>query len=214
MKIALETESYVDQQIYLPENGNHIIAHHDEDSIIVYQAYRPAIGMFAAKNGFFGGPFSFDRMTWIKTNFLWMMYRSGWGTKKGQEVILAIRLKKCFFDKVLSQVVPAIFEESRYHNKAAWKNALISAPMRLQWDPDRDPRGNALSRRAIQLGLKGKIVQEYAQDAVLNIYDISEYVKFQRRRALSGEYHKLFTPKETVYLPPDNIIEKVNVSTI
>ncbi|WP_216092858.1 DUF4291 family protein [Candidatus Marithrix sp. Canyon 246] len=26
-------------------------------------------------------------MTWIKTNFLWMMYRSEWGTKQGQETV-------------------------------------------------------------------------------------------------------------------------------
>ncbi|WP_287277994.1 MULTISPECIES: DUF4291 family protein [unclassified Okeania] len=26
-------------------------------------------------------------MSWIKTNFLWMMYRSAWGSKTGQEII-------------------------------------------------------------------------------------------------------------------------------
>jgi len=25
-----------------------------------------------------------NRMTWIKPNFLWMMYRSGWASKKNQ----------------------------------------------------------------------------------------------------------------------------------
>ena len=37
--------------------------------------------------------YSTTRMTWIKPNFLWMMYRSGWAEKKGQENILAIYLK-------------------------------------------------------------------------------------------------------------------------
>lgn len=213
-KIELETESYLNQQMYLPESGNHIVAHHDDESIIVYQAYRSTIGEFALKNGYFGGQFSFDRMTWIKTNFLWMMYRSEWGTKKGQEVVLAIRLKKTFFNKVLSQVVSAIFEESSYSNKTAWKNALTKSPIRLQWDPDRDPLGNALSRRAIQLGLKGDIVREYAQEAILDIRDLSEFVRFQKRRALSGEYRKLMIPRETVYIPPENLFKRVNVDNL
>ncbi|MFT5999906.1 MAG: hypothetical protein ACI81P_002365 [Neolewinella sp.] len=33
-----------------------------------------------------GGPaFSYQRMSWIKPNFLWMMYRCGWAKKQDQE---------------------------------------------------------------------------------------------------------------------------------
>ncbi len=88
------TEPYLLQQAYWPQSGRHIIAQYDEDSIIVYQAYQLAIGHFAATHGYFGGDFSFTRMSWIKPNFLWMMYRSGWGTKEGQEITLAVRLKR------------------------------------------------------------------------------------------------------------------------
>ncbi|WP_256359170.1 DUF4291 family protein [Candidatus Marithrix sp. Canyon 246] len=59
----------------------------------------------ALENGYFGGDFKYTRMSWIKTNFLWMMYRSGWGTKPDQEIILAIRLKTTFLDSVLTQAV-------------------------------------------------------------------------------------------------------------
>ena len=58
----------------------------NSEGVIVYQAYRPSIGTYAVEHGHFGGEFSYSRMSWIKTNFLWMMYRSGWGTKPGQEV--------------------------------------------------------------------------------------------------------------------------------
>jgi hypothetical protein len=199
--IELDLENYLDQKSRLPEEGKQIIAQHDEKTIIVYQAYRPEIGHYAAKNGYFGGQFSFNRMTWIKTNFLWMMYRSGWGTKKGQEVILAIRLKKSFFNKVLSKVVLAKFDDKSYNNKTAWQKALANSPLRLQWDPDREPQGNGIKRRAIQLGLKGEIVKEYSKEAIMNIYDISEFVKCQRRLAMSQDFQKLLTPKETVYKP-------------
>jgi Domain of unknown function (DUF4291) len=41
----------------------------------------------------------------MKPNFLWMMFRSGWGMKEGQETILAIWLKRSAFDTLLEQAV-------------------------------------------------------------------------------------------------------------
>ncbi len=93
--MKLLTTSYLTQTAQLPQIGRHIVAQYDETSVVVYQAYRPAIAHFAVNYGYFGGEFSFSRMSWIKPNFLWMMYRSGWGTKAGQEVTLAIRIKRC-----------------------------------------------------------------------------------------------------------------------
>lgn len=81
--MQLVTESYLEQVSRLPKSGRHIIAQYDDESVVVYQAYRPAIGNFAATHGYFGGEFKLDRFSWIKPNFLWMMYRSRWGTKEG-----------------------------------------------------------------------------------------------------------------------------------
>src|SRR6476620_9141200 len=81
------TENYATSILRLPKTGRHIIAQYNETSVVVYQAYRPAIAHFALEHGYFGGEFSLGRMSWIKPNFLWMMYRSGWGTKVGQEVV-------------------------------------------------------------------------------------------------------------------------------
>jgi hypothetical protein len=49
-------------------------------TFVVYQAYRPSIGAHALTHGAFGGDFCYSRMSWIKSNFLGMMYRSGWGS--------------------------------------------------------------------------------------------------------------------------------------
>ena len=82
----LTVEPYLVQVAHWPARGKHILANFDEDSVVVYQAYSPAIADFVVREGYFGAPeFSYSRMSWIKTNFLWMMYRSGWGTKEGQE---------------------------------------------------------------------------------------------------------------------------------
>jgi hypothetical protein len=82
--MRLLTTSYIEQITRLPKIGRYILAQFDEEGVIVYQAYRPEIGQFAAAHGYFGGDyFSMTRMSWIKPNFLWMMYRSGWGQKEG-----------------------------------------------------------------------------------------------------------------------------------
>ena len=67
----LNTEPYHTQCAQWPRTGRHILAQFDEASIVVYKAYRPAIGHFAAQHGYFGGEFSFSRMSWIKPGFLW-----------------------------------------------------------------------------------------------------------------------------------------------
>lgn len=66
----LISESYFAQLARWPREGRHILAQYDDDSVIVYQAYRPAIGHYVARHGYLGGEFSFSRMSWIKPNFL------------------------------------------------------------------------------------------------------------------------------------------------
>ena len=43
---------------------------YDDETIVVYQAYRPDIAAYAVEHEQFGGPWSFGRMSWIKPNFL------------------------------------------------------------------------------------------------------------------------------------------------
>src|SRR5215472_5220996 len=97
----LETASYAEQMKGWPQTGQHILAQFDDETIIVYQAYRPSIARFAIEKGFFGGDFKYSRMSWIKPNFLWMMYRSQWGQAEGQEVVLAVQVRRRFFDSLL-----------------------------------------------------------------------------------------------------------------
>ena len=196
--MPLTTERYITQAARWPTSGRHILAQYDAASVVVYQAYRPAIGRFAATHGFFGGDFSLDRMSWIKPNFLWMMYRSGWGTKPGQEVTLAVRIQRAAFDAILRAVVPSSFDAARYPDVAAWRAAVAQSEAREQWDPDHDPSGAPLARRAIQLGLRGELLARYAREWIVEIEDISPFVAEQRERA-HPPYADLLTPREDVY---------------
>lgn len=201
--MKLTKEAYPAQVERWPKTGRHILAQYDEDSIVVYQAYKPSIGHFAAANHYFGGDFQLGRMSWIKTNFLWMMFRSGWGTKPEQAVTLAVRIQRRGFDIILSQAVHSTFVPFAYSDEAEWKAAVSQLPVRLQWDPDHHPVGAKLERRAIQLGLRGDVLARYAREWIFEIEDISDFVAQQYEHVRLRHYAELVTPRETVYLVGD-----------
>lgn len=200
--INLTTQRYLEQRADWPTEGQYILAQYTEDYVVVYQAYQSAIGEFAAEHQYFGGQyFSYGRMSWIKPNFLWMMHRSGWGQKPGQEITLAIKLKRDFFDALLEQAVASNFVQSPITEQADWRKALKDSSVRLQWDPDHDPKGKKETRRAIQLGLRDESLQPFKGDAIIEIEDISAFVAEQRRHAENGDYQDLVTPEERLYFP-------------
>jgi len=184
--VAMVTESYSEQVNMWPKEGRHILAQYDDDTIIVYQAYRPSIGRYATEHGVFGGDFSYSRMSWVKPNFLWMMYRSGWGTKEGQEVTLALRLRRMFFDSLLTQAVPSSWDRDQFANQEEWSLAVGQSLVRLQWDPDHHPSGAKLERRAIQLGLRGEVLEAFGRRELVEVMDVSDFVAGQRERLSSG----------------------------
>lgn len=201
----MNLQSYTEQLPLWPQSGRHILAQFDDDLIYVYQAYRPSIAKFAVEHQRFGGDFSFNRMSWIKTNFLWMMYRSGWASKEGQEHILAVRLHRRFFDELLRQVVPSTFDPARFASREAWQTSVASSDVRLQWDPDHDPSGKPVQRRAVQLGLRGDTLRRYGEQEIVSGDDITAFVAEQRGH-LGDCFRKLITPMERVYVPEDQAV--------
>jgi hypothetical protein len=195
--VTLELEQHERQKARWPRTGRHILAQFDADTVVVYQAYRPETGGWAVEHQRFGGPWSFNRMSWVKPNFLWMMYRSGWGTKPDQEMTLAVRLRRPAFDEILSQAVQSSFARDVYATEAQWKAAVAGSDVRLQWDPDHSPGGGPLERRAIQLGLRGDVLRRFATEWVVGIEDVSPMVAEQRENRSSPA--RLMTPREYVY---------------
>lgn len=184
-------ERYEESKNRLPKEGRHILGSLSNDTIVVYQAYRQSIADYAVKHQRFGGEFSYNRMSWIKPNFLWMMYRSGWAVKEGQENILAITISTDHFDEILNKAVVSSFSKEFYNTEEAWKNDLALNDVRLQWDPDHDPRGNKLERRAIQLGLKEETLEKYGKEFVLKIENITPFVREQHEHVKNGRIDML-----------------------
>jgi hypothetical protein len=197
------TERYIDQLRFWPISGRHILAQADADSVIVYRAYRLSIGQFAVEHGYFGGEFRYSRMSWIKPNFLWMMNRSGWGTKEGQEITLAVRLRRPFFDSLLAQAIESSFTDTQYLTRAEWERVVATSSVRMQWDPDHHPRGAALPRRALQLGLRRRPLKDFSKREILEIIDLTEFVTEQHENTSADRIAQLITPAERVYIPDD-----------
>jgi Domain of unknown function (DUF4291) len=151
------------------------------------------------RHGHFGGEFRLNRMSWIKPGFLWMMHRSGWATKPDQERILAVRLPREVFDALLEQAVPSGFQPERFTTHQHWQAAVKSSDVRVQWDPDHDPHGRPLQRRAVQLGLRGDTLRRYARDWPAAIIDLTDFVAEQRKHREAGRLDLLETPIERVY---------------
>lgn len=178
-----------------PESGNHILAQFDSESVIVYQAYNSQIAAALVKCQNFHAPecqtagYKITRMSWIKTNFLWMMYRCGWASKVNQERILAIRISRDGFESILSLV------KNSNHSK--------DDQVRLQWDPDHELDYSSVStgRRAIQLGLRGEALMKFSKSFIISITDITDFVVENVERIQNPS--ELLIPIEKVYTPRD-----------
>ncbi|MEV6051810.1 DUF4291 domain-containing protein [Streptomyces sp. NPDC052107] len=198
----------MNEQSIEPEPKFRIRARYTDTTVNVYQAYRPQIGRPAARTGRFPSSWKRDRMTWIKPSFLWMMYRCGWGTKEGQETVLAVEIDRAGFEwalrhACLSHYVPALHED-----QASWKRQLLRAPARVQWDPERDLHHNPLPYRSLQLGLAGEAAARYADEWIVGIEDVTPLATEVHGLVRAGELERAtgLLPEERPYPVADEAL--------
>ncbi|WP_406474019.1 DUF4291 domain-containing protein [Streptomyces sp. NBC_01615] len=171
----------------MEEPQRRIRAAYAESTITVYQAYSPEIGLSAVREGRFPAAWKRDRMTWIKPSFLWMMYRCGWGTKPGQETVLAVEISREGFEWALRHACLSSYVRGVHPDQAAWQRQLKRAPARVQWDPERDLHLQPLPYRSLQLGLSAEAVRRYADEWTVAISDVTP---------LAREIHELVSGSE------------------
>ena len=198
--MKLKTIPYPTYLTQIPADGHHILAQQTSEHILVYQAFHPSIANCAVTHQRFGGPnYRFGRMTWIKPNFLWMMYRCGWASKPNQESVLGIWITKRGFLDILKAAVYSSYQPEIYTSREAWKQRVNESDVRLQWDPDHDPYGEKQARRAIQLGLRGKILDRFHGEMIAEIIDLTEFVREQKRLLDADGSNALIVPQETSF---------------
>jgi hypothetical protein len=191
-----------------------IRADYDSKSIIVYQAYNEQIALPAIKNQTFQTPFSFNRMTWIKPSFLWLMERSNWAQKSGQEYILAIRISRTGWEKALREAVLTSPEKRVYPDGQTWQRQFEAAKVHIQWDPERSLRGQKLEYRSIQIGISRLLIEEFVKEWITEIKDYTPLVKKIRELCKVGKYEqaKRLLPLEKPYVLSAEIKSRIGAS--
>lgn len=192
----LDLEHYETNRQNLPKRGRILFGHTQYKSITFYAAFKRSIAEDAVKNQRFGTDFNFNRMTWIKPSFMWMMHRSDWATKHNQECILAIKMKRKHLKTILDEAVLSSFSNDEYQDESEWKKKLSESNVRIQWDPDHDKNGNKHHRKAIQIGLKGKTLAAFNSEYIQGIEDITDFVEAQRVHKQIYQQKYFLVPKE------------------
>jgi hypothetical protein len=172
-------EPFASFQQKLPRQGKHFIGQLADGLITFYAAFNPVVADYAVRHQKFGGDFRFDRMTWIKPGFMWMMHRSGWATKENQERILAIQLKVSDVMEILKVGVESSLSGKPGEAEDTWKERLSASDVIIQWDPDHGLNGEKLNRKVIQTGIRGEMLQRYNDSFIQSIEDITSFVEAQ-----------------------------------
>ena len=127
--------------------------------------------------------------------------------------MLAIRILRQAFDLILTQAVHSSYKPDLYDSRDVWQQRVANSDVRLQWDPDHAPNGDKMERRAIQLGLRGDVLRNYARDWIVEISDLSDFVRDQRANSSNSKYDQLIMPRERVYpVSCDETIQKLRLT--
>jgi hypothetical protein len=212
----MKTEKYTEQQKRLPKEGQQIIGAMDAENIVVYQAFNSQIAAYAVANQKFrGNDYSFNRMSWIKPGFLWMMYRAGCATKENQERILKISFPLAHFKTILSQATFSSYKKEFYTSEEIWRAELEKTEVRLQWDPDHDPFGHKETRKAMQIGMKGEILKKFCTEWIVKMEDITDCVKEAFEKVKAKNIDELYVPVEDVIeLEDANLENRIGITEL
>ncbi|WP_149180793.1 DUF4291 domain-containing protein [Streptomyces sp. TRM49041] len=193
------------------EPRRRIRALHTDSTVTVYQAYSPAIGATAGRDGRWPPAWKRDRMTWIKPSFLWMMYRSGWAGKEGQETVLAVEISREGFEWALRHACLSQHVRGFHTDRATWQRELRRSPARVQWDPERDLRLRPLPYRSLQLGLAGEASRRYADEWTVAISDVTPLAREIHALVRGGEPDaaRRLLPREEPYPEVDGLLDRV-----
>lgn len=192
-----------------------IRADYDARTIVVYQAYARAIAGPAAAAKRFVPPFSLGRMTWIKPSFLWLMERSNWAQKPGQEHILAVRISREGWEEALAAGVLTSFDRQTHGDRDRWEREFAEARVHVQWDPERSLRGASLDHDSIQVGLSRHVIEQFVETWTVDITDITPLVRKLHALVREGREDRVrpLLPRERPYPAPPAIGKRLAITT-
>jgi hypothetical protein len=86
----------------------------------------------------------------------------------------------------LEQACLSHYEPGTNPDEAAWRHRMDTTSVRIQWDPERGLRHEALGHRSIQIGLTGHAVARYVDDWIVSIRDTTPLMIQIRRLVTAG----------------------------
>ena len=88
-------------------------------------------------------------------------------------------------------------------SKDEWQQLKQSAPVRVQWDPERDLLLQPQAQRAIQIGLGGQAVDLYVRQWVQRITDVTPLAHRIHAQVMLGNFEAArdLLPMEQPYFP-------------
>jgi hypothetical protein len=182
-----------------------IFATYTDDWVRIYQAFAPEVGKSLLDQGEFRSGFNRKRFTWIKTSLPWIAKRSLWASASNQQMVLAIDIKRSFFDRLLlNSHNSSPFLGVYYENRRHYKSESAKKQNVVQWDPDRDWSGNRMSRKAIQIGVSPAFLEDYLY-SIVSVQDITSLVKGLSREAVQSRGIAEHLPFESLYPSSDEM---------
>ncbi|QDU55896.1 hypothetical protein Pan181_20940 [Aeoliella mucimassa] len=154
-------------------------------------------------------------MTWIKPSFLWLMQRSNWASKSGQERILAVRISRQGWEQALRLGSLTSFTPAVHAHVDAWRTEFSQSQVHVQWDPERSLRGKKLEHRSLQVGISRHLIRNYVEHWIQEITDYTSRVKKIRQLCLQGDYSRAnrLLPPERGYELPDDLAQRLAMTT-
>ena len=144
-------------------------AHQDADTVIVYQAYPPALAEEVASSGALGGRWRTDRHTRIQPSWVWAMERYDWGQRPDRERIFALSIRRTGLDAMLAAAVCAQFDSALYASREAWHLATRYAPVLVSWEAPPKGAGGPVPR----LTVHGPLVERLAREWVVSVTEVT-----------------------------------------
>ena len=100
----------------------------------------------------------------------------------------------------LAGLIGPLLVEDHLAQEAAVQGVVLDSEA---FDARLGPSGAKLERRAIQLGMRGDVLEAFGQRELLEVIDLTEFVAEQRANASASGLSALLTPTERVYAPAD-----------
>ena len=112
-----------------------------------------------------------------------------------------MHITRAGWEKGLSLGILTHPEPSVFPHASGWETQFANAAVHIQWDTERSLRGAGLNHFSIQVGIGRQLIEEYVNEWVVKIDDLTSTVSRIRELIKSGDEKnaKRLLPAERVY---------------